>query len=458
MIARTYDKMSACKGWRITSLLVTALAVAGCSKLPIVGEAPTELTSAKITPASVQRPSVKQAPRPVSRRKLALSEAVRMALQRHPDIRRAMAYVEKSRTGIRLAASVWYPELSYNVAPGYSKANYGSATIGASQLVYDFGKSSAEQNAAKAQLAKSNHEVDEAREAVAAQLAQDYAVLAASVAQIDLARSYLAEQKKLASRVSSRVEAGASDASDESTALVAVDRAQAEILKADSQFSVAQSNIAEVLGVRPNRVASMQDIAAQLDSIMGSASGQVSPSILALESAVEAARHNVEQARAQAMPPVKIVGQYSESASDEGFSGSSYLGVQVSGAYSTSGAAGMRVEAAVSELEAARQLLASERLRIRTNIGASSVDIETANKRVQNARQIHRLAKKSGDLSWQEYQLNKKPLNEVISAEREKYMALSDIIAARNDVIRAKIRFLSNRGELAYGLLWSDHQ
>ncbi len=439
---------------KIGLILVSLLALSACSnplaKLQSLPQPATNLLEPEIPTASISNPAQAGF--------LGLPEAARMALQRHPDILRAKSYVIKSATGIALANSVWYPELSYGVSPTYSKNSYGSATAGVSQLVYDFGKSEAELGAAQALQAKSEHEVNQAEEAVAAQIAQDYTNLAASIDQIDQARGYLVELQKLASRVESRVRAGASDASDSATATVAVDRAQGEVLRAQSQFATAKSNIAEVLGQAPERVSAMQDIALLLQKITEHEESKVAPSLLALQSAVEAARHNIDRAHADVLPPLKLAGQYTEQVSKTGFSGSSWLGLQVTGTFSTSGAAGQKIASAEADFVAAQQLLESEKLRLRIALGASDIEVSAAIQRAENNRRIHDLAVHSNVLSWQEYQLDKKPLNDVISAERDKYTAMSDVINARADFIKAMIKGLANKGRLSGGLLAVDQK
>jgi outer membrane protein, adhesin transport system len=442
---------------RLESMLfcVPLLALAACStplaKLKLAEQRP-------VVAAVVAEPDIVTASITKSSKAgvLQLPDAVRAALQLHPDILRARSYVVKSETGIALANSVWYPELTYGVSPNYSKNGYGSATAGVSQLVYDFGKSRAEFNSATALRAKSEHEVNQAKEAVTAQIAQDYTNLSASVNQIAQAKLFLAELQKLSRRVDARVSAGASDAGDSSTATVALDRAKGEVLKAQSQFSIAQSNIAAILGHAPARVSSMRDIAGLLQKIGDNGISENSPSILALQSAVDAARYNVDRARADRLPPLKLSGQYSEAASKTGFSGSGWVGLQVSGALSTSGASGQRIAAAESDLAAAQQSLEGERLRLRTALGATEIEVNAALQRAENYKRIHALATHASELSWEEYQLDKKPLNEVINAEREKYMAMSDVINAKADVIKAIIKSLANKGELADGLLAAD--
>ena len=159
------------------------LALAACSgplsKLQVTTQSTVAQSEPELTTASIAKPSHSGI--------LELPQAVRYALQLHPDVLRARSLVVKSQTGIALANSVWYPELSYGISPNYSKNGYGSATAGVSQLVYDFGKSQAEFKAATALHAKSGYEVNQAKEAVTAQIALDYTNLAASLDQIERA-------------------------------------------------------------------------------------------------------------------------------------------------------------------------------------------------------------------------------------------------------------------------------
>lgn len=67
---------------------------------------------------------------------------------------------------------------------------------------------------------------------------------------------------------------------------------------------------------------------------------------------------------------------------------------------------------------------------------------------MDNAKQMMDLSLSSRDLYWQQYTLNKRPLTDVINAERDTFMAESDHITAISDRLYAKIKAYYAVGQL----------
>ena len=84
----------------------------------------------------------------------------------------------------------------------------------------------------------------------------------------------------------------------------------------------------------------------------------------------------------------------------------------------------------------------------RTALGSAELEASGAAARVVSYEKIIDLSRTSRDLYWQEYTLNKRPLTEVISAEREIYLSEVERISAFSDGILAKIKAHSAVGRL----------
>lgn len=67
---------------------------------------------------------------------------------------------------------------------------------------------------------------------------------------------------------------------------------------------------------------------------------------------------------------------------------------------------------------------------------------------MDNSRQMMTLSLTSRDLLWQQYTLNKRPLTDVVNAERDTFIAESDHITAMADYLTAIIKSYSAVGEL----------
>jgi len=105
---------------------------------------------------------------------ITLQNAIGVALARHPDIGRATAVVAQSKAQVAVEKSAWYPTIQYGVDPGYSRYGGGNSrsrnnddntsvrgTIGASQLIYDFGRTSSRVGVARATEEKQQHVLQE---------------------------------------------------------------------------------------------------------------------------------------------------------------------------------------------------------------------------------------------------------------------------------------------------------
>jgi outer membrane protein, adhesin transport system len=428
--------------------LASAIVLAGCtSSSPLLRDNAVRVVAAPVVEAKA---IAVPAPKPQTS---SLSVLVRRALSRHPDIARAKAVIAKTDAGVGAANAVWYPDITYGVSPGFQDKGYGSATIGVNQLVYDFGKSQAALGVAESERGKAQQQLLVAAEAVTMETALAYVALATAFAQRAEAERYVAELRGLRDRVASRVEAGASDLSDRVTADAALGRAEGEVDKAQASVLVAQSSLAELTGQAPQRAGTLDDIAKLLSRQGKNFDINHAPGIRAAVNAVRSAEYNVSRTRAETLPPIRIAGQYTANATDDGYSGQTWLGLKVENSFSTGGLASWKVDAAEAERDAAQQALEGEKLKAITAQKQAEIETTAAMGRVKRFLAIHALAQSSGDLAWERYQLDKQPLREVISSEREKFAARSDIITAHAEALRARLRGYAAVGNLTRVLI-----
>lgn len=379
---------------------------------------------------------------------MTLSDAVGVAISRHPDISRANAIIAQSSSEVAIAEAAWYPTIEYNVRPGYGQS-YGSGgssagargTLGVNQLVYDFGRTSSRISAADSTLKKQQYLLADTVETVGYNTATTFVELAASQDMIAAAQRQVAALGQTSSKIVERVKAGMSDASDQNQANVANQRAKAEVLKAKTRFDVAVGRLAELSGMRPQRVANL-GMTSRFVSALGDGGDDIdqTPSVLAANAAMDAANAKVKLAQAERFPSIGVGVSRSLSTGRENINDDTFVGLTLSGSYSLGGLTRHQIAAAEAERRAAAEILENQRLVTRTALGAAETEASGAAARLASYEAVIALSSASRDLYWQEYTLNKRPLTEVINAEREIYSSEVERINAIADGVLARIK------------------
>lgn len=393
---------------------------------------------------------------------LSLRDAIGIAISRHPDISRANAVVAQSVAEVAVAKAAWYPKIEYGVRPGYG-GSFGSGgnsagargTIGVNQLLYDFGRTSSRISAADATLNEQQYKRADTVETVAYNTAATFIELAASQEVTAAAERQVEALRKTRARIVARVRAGLSVSSDRNLADVAIIRAKAEVLKANTRFDVAASRLAELTGVRPKRVAQLANTASYIRRLShGDPNGdgadavpqvnpdsvEQTPAVLAAGAAMEAADARVRLAEAERYPSIGVGVSRSLSTGRANASDDTWIGLSLTGNFSFGGLAKNRIAAAEAELRAKREALENQRLLTRTALQAAQTEAAGAAARLSSYERVISLWRTSRDLYWQEYMLNKRPLTEVINPERDIFLSEVEWINAVADGLLARVK------------------
>lgn len=387
---------------------------------------------------------------------LSLHDAVGIAIARHPAIARAQAETVQSTAQVSVARAAWYPKLDYGLRPGYG-GSYGSggnragtrASVGVSQLVYDFGRTDSRIAAADAARSQKGHATADSVETVALQTASIFLELAASQEVIAAAQRQVDALQQTLAKIVERVRAGLSLPSDRNVAQLALLRAQAAAMKAQTRFDAAAATFQQLTGVRPQSVAPLADAAA-LARAPGSVRMDIeqTPAVRAAAAGVEAADARVRLADAERFPSISVGINRALSTGRADATNDRWIGVQLSGSFAFGGLAQHQRDAAIAELRASREGLENQRLAARSALGAAEVEAEGAAARRAGYEQIVALSRASRDLYWQEYMLNKRTLTDVVNPERDIFDAEAESINALADGTLARIRAWAAVGQL----------
>lgn len=391
---------------------------------------------------------IEEATRRISINDLTLLSSVGIAVSRHPAIGRAKAVIAQGASEVAIAKSAWYPKIEYGVRPGYG-GNFGSdgnksgarATAGVNQLLYDFGRTSNRIAAADASLNRQQYQLADVIESTASDTASIFIELAASQDIVAAAQRQVTTLQETRSKILDRVRAGLSPVSDRNLIDVALHRAEADVLKANTRFDVAAAKIAEIIGLRPRRVAALGQTGLQIYQL-GSENGDTeqTPAILAASAAVDAANASLKVAESEPYPSISIGASRARSTGRANAADDTWIGLSLSGNFSFGGLAKHRIGAAEAERRAALETLENQRLVARTALASARIEAKGASARLENHQKVIELSRSSRDLYWQEYTLNKRPLTEVINPDRDIYQAEIEFTSAVADGLLARVK------------------
>lgn len=452
-------------------LMLTALflaTIAGCTTTQ--GSAPTvppsdtppppvHLTTAKVQPTSAhaQPPvaSTEASAHRIAINGMSVADAIGIAIARHPDISRANAAITQGASEVAVAKAAWYPTVEYGVRPGYGQA-YGNlnqearliGTVGVNQLVYDFGRTSSQISAAEATLSKHRYMHDDTVANVAYNTATAFIEFAASQDLVGAARSQVTALTEVRARIGERVKAGLSDVSDQYQAEVAIQRAEADVLKAKTRLDVAAGRLAELVGVRPQRIALLSNTATFVSRLQRSGGDvEQTPAVQAANAALEAATAKVGVAKAERWPSIGVGFNRSLSTGSMSVNDNTYIGATISGSFSLGGLARHKIASAEAERSAAAHTLENQRLVTRTAVHSAETEATGADARMAGYEKVITITRSSRDLSWQQYTLNKRPLTDVLNTEHEIYLAEVERTTAVADGVMARVKAFTAVGQ-----------
>jgi outer membrane protein, adhesin transport system len=162
--------------------------------------------------------------------------------------------------------------------------------------------------------------------------------------------------------------------------------------------------------------------------------------VLAASAEMDAANARVKQAQAERFPSLGLGASRTMSTGRNNANDDTWIGLSLHGNISLGGLAQHQIAAAEAEKRAAAEALENQRMVTRTALNSAETEASGAAAVLASYEKVIRLSRASRDLYWQEYTLNKRPLTEVINAEREIYLSEVERTNAVAEGVQAKIK------------------
>jgi adhesin transport system outer membrane protein len=393
---------------------------------------------------------------------MSIADAVAMTVARHPQVAYALANLAKGRSDIDAARSVWLPVLTYrgNLGPDTTSSSgdwevNGGPTgggIAIQQLIWDFGRSRNQIDAASA----TEHQRELELAATADQLAGQAALGFLDVKRHELLQAeterHIASLERLRELIRMRSDAGLSDKSDLLLAGVRVESARGEQVQIRTAYQSAIKALSNLTGVVPERYLDPAAVVARFERHRAEPDLDAVPMVAAAEAAERAAEARINEVRSERYPRLGLQVGYDWN-HYSGFEPTYRPNNSVTALITVTGdlyRAGTRhaLRSAIEDRRAARAIRDSVALDLRGRMLAAREQIEGGEARIAAHRNQEQHAINTSQIFLEEYKLGKRSLADLLSAELEIYRAASARIAAEYDVMRARIQYEAACGSL----------
>ena len=391
-----------------------------------------------------------------------LEGAAREAVEWHPSLIEAAGMLAARGEDVKAARAGYLPTISAGVGSGYDSRVSGTLRprpqVGASQMLFDFGKVSSEIAGANAGTRIGRAEMLLAVDALIRDTGYAIIEYQRAAAQRDIAREQAQRVEEIGDLVGKRAALGAATRSDALQAQARVEAAVANVAPAEAAERRWASNLAFLLGRTTPPPSVSGDVP---DWLMRSCAGPAPvwdavPSVMAADAQAERAVAALRRSRADRYPTVSLGGDASTDITTPfGDRGIFNFGLRVSSNIFGGGITRARVRGASYELEAAQA--ATRRIRnensqrfaeARQQIDSLSQVVATLESREGNMRETGRLYR------IQYLEMGTRTLVDLLNAEQELQQVRFEAVNIRQNLRRLQVDclFLSGRMRDAFHL------
>ena len=331
--------------------LVLALAVALAPHSAAWAQTPPAPPAA--TPPPAPPPAAPGAAKATTPLHLNLQQATELALRQQPTIRSAQGSLVAAQARVPQARSAYYPR--FDVQAGVQKSEFKSTTTGqrtqsdntfatilGNQLIYDFGKTSALVDEARAGSRVASGELERVREVVVQNVRQAYFNLLQARRLTGVADANLSRSELNLRSAQGFYDVGTKPKSDVTKAEVEVANARVQVIRARNLVRLSETTLANALGLEATVPIEIEDNLnyepVSLDSaqLLAEALGN-RPELRQGQARLDAARAQLAGARARYLPDLTVNGSASESSGDAVISTNGVAGVSFSSSWSIAG-------------------------------------------------------------------------------------------------------------------------
>jgi len=373
---------------------------------------------------------------------LTLAEAQRIALNNHPQIKASDYETKAAEEDVTSKRAGYYPHVSANAERAFAEQNTrlaaigslnnptvidrGSAGIGVSQLITDFGRTDAEVEASKAALEAQKQRADLSRADILLSVTRAFYDALRAQALLKVAGDTIKTRKTLLDQVMQLRNVKMKSDLDLSIANLGIDDANLLLLKAQNGRDDAMAELSEALGYNDTHSFDLVGTVAtpapdgSLDAYIGMALNG-NPELAALQSDYKAAQNEADAATRENYPTLSAVGFAGDTpirTADQHIDPTYAAGgFNLSIPLYTGGRITADADKAEAHANAAKMRVEIKKNTLTRDIHLAFDSVQTAYKNISVAAQMSQNAAKSLELTQARYDLGKSSIVDLNQAQ-----------------------------------------
>ncbi|PIJ45788.1 TolC family outer membrane protein [Tatumella sp. OPLPL6] len=385
-----------------------------------------------------------------------LKDAIMFAFQRDPSVGQQAAQVGIGQAQIDQARSAWMPQLSLSGSAGHSQTTDSSGSLSNSttwgmsltQLVYDFGKTNNAIDQSEAQRNSYRYQLMATLSSVAEKTALDYVEVQRYSALVQAAQQNIVALQSVSRMAQLRAQAGLSSTSDELQTRTRVAGMQATLQQYQATLMSARARLAVLTGMNASDYAPIPATLAIKDTSLNDIDYSLIPSVLAAKEMESSAQYGIQKVRAQYWPTISVRGGRTRYQSSNRSYWDNQIQLNVDAPIYQGGAVSAQVKQAQGAKEVAATQVDQARFDVLQKASVALADWLGAQARIDVNKQQVLNADQTREVYKNEYTLNKRSINDLLSVEQDVWQAISSQINSQYDAWTAAINYATSLDNL----------
>jgi TolC family type I secretion outer membrane protein len=408
-----------------------------------------------------------------------LAAAISRALEQNPEIGVALARAREARAGIGVARAGLYPQLEGRAAGGLGAggsydtpwgAGYfdgkqttgsgrGEVGISAQQLLYDFGATASDVNRSKNAYQSQVENALDTSEDIAQRVAEAYLKILEQNELLTVANQNMAELQRIARLVQDNEANGNATAAD--TKRVKARLAEADQNRTDTQLAlqIANDQFQLLTGAMAGKLRPAPSLRSALPASPTAAielAEMRSPRLKSSESAIRAAKNEIDAIKGQGAARVEFQGDYL-SKNFAGIASSSELDARAMLAirykFLDGGLNSSKIEEASARLHREQMRYRYERDDLSSRLRQAYQSLSSARGKTQQIQDGLQASSKARELYLEQFSGGKRSLLELLDVQASWYIARRNDIANRYEEHKSSYSVLRSVGQLTQVVL-----
>ncbi|WP_426817821.1 TolC family outer membrane protein [Winslowiella sp. 2C04] len=380
---------------------------------------------------------------------LTLREAILRAFARNPKIAEAAAQIHVGEAELDAAKSGWYPQISLQASGGRSSQtdsagsinNSASGGLSLSQLLYDFGRTGGAIDEQHALSDAYRYSLYSTMTSVAQDTLRAYLEVKRYQALTQASRTNIRSLDHVREIALMRADAGLSSQSDVLQAQTRLAGMRATLEQYRAQQRSAQAQLTVLTGVVSDNLPELPQSLLQQQVTLNNIAYEKSAAVRSAQARQEAARERVRQAQSNHWPTLKVEAGRTRYENDNRSYWDDLLQLRVEAPLYQGGLVNAKTRAAAGQREAALADIQQSKLEINQRASTAYADMIGAQQRQQAGEDQLASADHTRSVYADEYKLNKRSLNDLLSVEQDVFQADSMRTMALYDGWDATVRY-----------------